>query len=61
MIKHGAIRAGETPSEVSGAKSDIVKRGCALRAWELPPDERIENVRVPVETKETTHGQQHDS
>jgi len=49
MIKHGAIQAGKTPSEVSGRQSEIIKEGAAVRRDEEPPAERIEDVRVPVE------------
>lgn len=36
MIKHGAVIAGETPSEVSGRKSQVIKQGSAVRFNEKP-------------------------
>ena len=49
MIKHGAVQAGKTPSEVSGRRSEIIKQGAAIRRDEKPPVSRIEDVRIPIE------------
>lgn len=49
MIKHGAIRAGETPSEVSGTKSETIKKGSAVRRDETPPETRIEDIDIPLD------------
>ena len=37
MTKHGAVRAGETPSEVSGKPSEVIKQGRAVKVDEEAP------------------------
>jgi len=46
MIKHGAVVAGETPSEVSGKTSEIIKSGTAVLRDEEPSQYKIENIKI---------------
>lgn len=43
MVKEGVVRAGETPSVVSGATSDCIKQGEAYTADE-PEVDTIEDL-----------------
>ena len=50
MIKNGKVEAGKTPSEFSGKKSELVKRGVAVRKDEKPP--KIErDLNIPMDDK----------
>ena len=39
IIKHGAIVPGQTPSEVSGKCSEVIKNGSAVLKEECPINE----------------------
>ena len=48
MVKHGNVVVGDTPSEVSGEKSETIKKGHAVTNTEdAPQDER--SLDIPLD------------
>lgn len=50
MIKNGRVEVGKTPSEVSGKKSETIKKGSAVRI-----DENVKktekDLKIPINDK----------